>query len=75
MLNNFIKVNGTEEGGNFFLGSRYSLAEVATTPFLVRAITVLSGVGKYDVLQSIKVNDLKRLGSWVEVSCFETPGL
>lgn len=68
VLNDFIKVNGSSEGGSFFLGSRYSYAETVTTPFLVRAITVPARVGKYDVHKSIKAHGLDRLGSWVEAS-------
>lgn len=71
VLNDFIKVNGSSEGGSFFLGSRYSYAETVTTPFLVRAITVPARVGKYDVHKSIKAHGLDRLGSWVEVSLAE----
>ena len=71
VLNDFIKVNGSSEGGSFFLGSRYSYAETVTTPFLVRAITVPARVGKYDVHESIKAHGLDRLGSWVEVSLAE----
>lgn len=68
VLDNFIKVNGIAEGGNFFLGSKYSFAEVATTPFVWIAIIVLPQVGKYDMLQSIKANHLERLELWIEVS-------
>lgn len=72
VLDNFIKVNGIAEGGNFFLGSKYSFAEVATTPFVWIAIIVLPQVGKYDMLQSIKANHLERLELWIEASLSRT---
>lgn len=67
VLDNFIKVNGSSEGGSFFLGSRYSYAETLTTPFVQRALVVLPHFHKYDLVKSAKDHGLDRLLAWIEV--------
>lgn len=70
VLNNFIKVNGSSEGGNFFLGSRYSYAETLTTPFVQRALVALPHFHKYDLVKSAKDHGLDRLLAWIEVRLY-----
>lgn len=51
-------------GGSFFLGDRYSLAEVCTTGQLQRVLYVLPEVRKVDVWALIKQHKLERFERW-----------
>ncbi|KAK9865576.1 hypothetical protein WJX84_009116 [Apatococcus fuscideae] len=67
VLNDFVKVNGSSEGGSFFLGSKYSYAETMTTPFVLRAL-LLKDYKKYDLVGRAKEHGLDRLAAWIEAS-------
>lgn len=66
-LNDYIKVNGKDDGGDYFLGSRYSYAEVLTTPFLRRAAVILPHLKDYSPLEATDRLGLDRLGRWYKV--------
>lgn len=68
VLNDFIKVNGSSEGGDFFLGSRYSFAETMTTPFLRRMMAAIPALKEYNLLESSKAKGLHRFVAWIEAS-------
>ncbi|KAK9917722.1 hypothetical protein WJX75_007518 [Coccomyxa subellipsoidea] len=68
VLNNFIKISGSSEGGSYFLGSRYSYAETVTTPFLRRALVTLPHFKRVDPLEIAKSKGLDRLVDWIQAS-------
>lgn len=51
---------GSTEGGNYFLGGQYSLADVATSTLLHRAIILLKAARDIDVHAIIKEHKLDR---------------
>ena len=53
--------------GDYFLGSRYSYAEVLTTPFLRRAAVILPHLKDYSPLEATDRLGLDRLGRWYKV--------
>lgn len=68
VLDKLLRTHGSQEGGDYFLGGTYSMAETATTPFVKRAVVVLPQVRDYDVMAAIKEKGLDRLESWVKSS-------
>ncbi len=68
VVNDFIKHNGSSQGGSFFLGARYSFAEAMTAPFLQREVLLMPHVKKWDLVQYAKTAGLDRLVAWIEVS-------
>lgn len=67
VLDKYIRASGSSEGGNYFLGGRYSFAETATTPFLRRSLVTLPHFKKVDPRQIIKDKGLDRIGAWIQV--------
>ena len=67
MLDKFIAKQGSSEGGAYFLGAKFSYAEVNTLPFLRRGIVILRALRGFDILAIVKAKGLTRLGAWIEV--------
>jgi glutathione S-transferase len=68
VLDKFLRIHGTEEGGSFLLGAKYSLAEVATSPFLVRLVKVVPQLRQQvDALAIVDEKGLTRVKAWIEV--------
>lgn len=67
VLDKFLRVSGSSEGGDYFLGGRYSFAETVTTPFLRRSLVTLPYFKKVDPCEIIKQKGLDRIGAWIQV--------
>ena len=67
-LNKFIEQHGSSKGGDYFLGSTYSFADVASTPFVHRARVALPAHRGYSLEKVIEEEGLTRLGAWLKVS-------
>lgn len=67
VLDKFIAKQGITEGGDYFLGGRFSYAEVCTVPFLRRAVLMLNAHRGFDIPALVKAKGLKRLEAWMEV--------
>ena len=65
-LNKFVEQHSFE-GGDFFLGTEYSYAEVAATPFFHRASIALPEYRGYSIETALQQNNLTRLQSWFKV--------
>jgi len=68
IVNKFLEVHGSEEGGDYFLGGTYSAAETVTTPFVRRLLVALPPLRDIDVNAIIKAEGLHRLGRWIQAS-------
>ncbi len=66
-LDAFLTANGKAEGGDFFLGARYSYAEVLASPFLGRAAVILPHLKQYSPLEAAQSLGLDRLHRWYQV--------
>jgi glutathione S-transferase len=61
-----LRMHGSEEGGAFFLGEKFSIADLSTVPFLQRMIVcmpVFRGIDMWEVMKEAK---LDRLVKWAE---------
>ncbi|KAK9838897.1 hypothetical protein WJX74_005465 [Apatococcus lobatus] len=67
-LDDYIKANGKDDGGDYFLGSRYSYAEVLTTPFLRRAAVILPHLKEYSPVEAAERLGLDRLSRWYKAA-------
>ena len=67
MLDKFIRASGSSEGGDYFLGGRYSFAETVTTPFLRRSLVTLPYFKKVDPREIVKERGFTRIDSWIKV--------
>jgi hypothetical protein len=67
VLDKFIRKQGSSEGGAFFLGAKFSYAEVNTLPFLRRGVVILRALRGFDILAIVQAKGLTRLGAWIEV--------
>lgn len=61
-----LRMHGSEEGGAFFLGDQFSLADVSTVPFLQRLLVCLPVYRGIDVWELMRENKLDRLVKWAE---------
>ena len=66
-LDAFLRRHGSEEGGAYLLGGRYSFAETAASPFLLRMLVVLPHYRGFDAAAVARERGLKRLSAWLEV--------
>eukprot|EP00887_Chlorella_sp_A99_P006102 scaffold22.g6102.t1 len=70
----FIRAHGSEEGGDYFLGGTYSLAEAGTVGFLQRGLAALPHFRGLDLRQLIRDQarprpcGLDRLERWAEAA-------
>ena len=67
VLDKFIAKQGSTEGGEYFLGGRFSYAEVCTVPFLRRAVVMLGEHRGFNIPAIVKAKGLKRLEAWMQV--------
>lgn len=65
-LDAVLRRHGSEAGGAFFLGGRYSFAETSASPFVRRLLVVLPHYRSYDAA-AIAAERLPRLHAWIEV--------
>ncbi|KAK9834181.1 hypothetical protein WJX81_006244 [Elliptochloris bilobata] len=68
VLDAFLRVHGSDAGGAYFLGGRYSFAELSTSPFVRRMLVVLPHYRGYDAMAVAGVRKLTRLKAWLEAS-------
>lgn len=60
IVNTSLERFGSTEGGSYFLGGTYTLADVAASTLFHRSIHVLKGHRDIDILALLKENDLER---------------
>lgn len=72
VMNTFIEQHGSP-GGAYLLGSNYSYAEVAASPFLHRALVLLPEFRGYSLETALQQQNLPRLQAWIKVSNSVTP--
>lgn len=65
-LNTCLCMHGNEEGGAYFLGGQFSLADVSTVPFLQRMLVCLPEYRGIDVRELMHEKKLDRLVKWAE---------
>lgn len=63
-LDAFIRLHGSAEGGDFFLGGAYSMAETCTTGFVQRGLAVLPRYRGVDLWGLVREHKLDRWGGW-----------
>ncbi|EFN54900.1 hypothetical protein CHLNCDRAFT_135021 [Chlorella variabilis] len=68
VLDAFLTQHGSQEGGDYFLGPTYSLAEVATVGFVQRSLSALPAFRGVDLWELVRQNKLGRLERWMEAS-------
>lgn len=68
VLDSFVAASGKDSSPGYFLGSRYSIAETLTTPFLKRALVTLPYYKKVDPQHIAKEKGLKRIVQWFQAS-------
>lgn len=61
VLDAFLTQHGSQEGGDYFLGPTYSLAEVATVGFVQRSLSALPAFRGVDLWELVRQN---KLGRW-----------
>ncbi|KAL4421877.1 hypothetical protein ABPG77_003679 [Micractinium sp. CCAP 211/92] len=64
----FLLSQGSSEGGSFFLGGTYSIAEVLTTSLLHRAITYTKAYRGVDLWQLVQDHGLTRIEAWMRAA-------
>ena len=62
--------HGSEDGGSFFLGGRYSFAETATTPFLWRLSVVGPALKSFNLFAVLEEHGLDRFARWAKVRVY-----
>lgn len=67
VLNAYLLTNGESEGGDYFLGGKYSLAEVVASPHLKRMLVALPAMRDVDPLKLAAAEGLDRLAAWMKV--------
>ena len=67
VLDDYIKNSGSQEGGNYFLGGAYSIADVYTGPLLYLGSTWVEAFRDYDLFAEARKQKLDRFVSWAEV--------
>ena len=60
VLDAFLSLHGSEEGGDLFLGGQYSMAEVACTGLLQRGIVTLPAYRGIDLWELVRSHKLER---------------
>ncbi|EFN58225.1 hypothetical protein CHLNCDRAFT_142109 [Chlorella variabilis] len=67
-LDGLLLAHGSSQGGDYFAGGHYTLAEVVATTLLQRAVLVLPAHRGIDVWQLIRDAKLDRLESWLQAA-------
>lgn len=73
-LNKFLEQHAFK-GGDYFLGSEYSFAEVATTPFVHRAAAALPTHRGYSLEKAFEQQKANRFQAWFKVKAPRSPPL
>ena len=60
VLDAFLVLHGSEEGGHLFLGGRYSMAETACTSLLQRGVVTLPAYRAIDLWELVRSHKLER---------------
>ncbi|KAL4452008.1 hypothetical protein ABPG75_007670 [Micractinium tetrahymenae] len=68
VLDGFIQLHGSAEGGDYFLGGTYSLAEACTTGFVQRGLAVLPHYRGVDLWGLVREHKLDRLERWMKAA-------
>ncbi|RMZ56596.1 hypothetical protein APUTEX25_004760 [Auxenochlorella protothecoides] len=55
---------GSSEGGDYFAGAQYTLADIATSPLYHRAVHLLKGHRDIDIPAILQEHKLDRLAAW-----------
>lgn len=66
MVEECLRRHGHEDGGSYFLGSNFTIADVATVPFLQRLVVTLKAYRDIDVGGIIRDEKLARLQRWMD---------
>jgi glutathione S-transferase len=66
VLDTCLRMHGSEEGGAFFLGEQFSIADVSTVPFLQRIMVSMPVFRGIDIEELMIENELDRLRKWSE---------
>ena len=66
-LDAFLRRHGSEEGGGYLLGGRYSFAETSASPFVLRMLVVLPHYRGFDAAAVARERGLDRLSAWLKV--------
>ena len=61
-----LRIHGNEEGGNYFLGKNFTIADVCTVPFLQRVLVCLPAFRDIDSWAMIRDVKSDRLMKWCE---------
>ncbi|KAL4443358.1 hypothetical protein ABPG75_011095 [Micractinium tetrahymenae] len=68
VLDEFIKLHGSQQGGDFFLGATFSLAEACCTSLLQRGLAMLPHYRGVDLWQLVQEHGLSRLERWMRAA-------
>ncbi|KAI3427050.1 hypothetical protein D9Q98_006991 [Chlorella vulgaris] len=64
----FLRSQGSDDGGSFFLGKQYSIAEVLTTSLLQRALAYTKAYRGVDLWRLVADAKLARLEAWMKAA-------
>ncbi|KAK3284385.1 hypothetical protein CYMTET_7962 [Cymbomonas tetramitiformis] len=65
-LDTFLLKNGSAQGGDYFLGGQFSMAEVMTGPFILRRMVTHAEFCDFDFREVCERHGLKRMLAWME---------
>lgn len=68
VLDALLRSQGSQDGGDYFLGGKYSIAEVLTTSLLQRALSYCQAYRSIDLWQLVKDGGLVRLEAWMKAA-------
>lgn len=66
VIDGFLKQYGSEEGGSFLLGARYTFADLVATPFVRRGLLTPAHYRGIHLKQIAKENGLDRVNRWMD---------
>ena len=64
VLDSALKKHGKDDGGDYFLGKQFSIADVCTVTFLQRALAALPVYRDVDISKLMQEEKLERLERW-----------
>jgi glutathione S-transferase len=68
VMDAFLRSQGSDDGGDFFLGKQYSVAEVLTTSLLQRALVYCKAYRGVDLWRLVADAKLARLEAWMKAA-------
>lgn len=66
IMDECLRRHGHENGGSYFLGGHFTIADVITTPFLQRVLVTIPGYRNIDVWEIIREEKLERFHRWAD---------